>query len=180
MPLLLMAFTNDDRSYAIQRHRPLTLQATIKLPTAGDDPSEPHQHQLSGFITLVNLFRPFDEALTSTWNKTRGHLSAQYIAGLQKQVNELAQSYACQDPNFNDLRTNQQWLKNTVWQLTNGAVNGGDDSMSYQYPVDLARQLLMSMASQFPGQGMELMNSGLVSHSTQDNQRLTNLVRWTN
>jgi hypothetical protein len=151
-----------ERAYAIQRGRPLTLQATIKLPTAADDPADPLAHQLSSFILLVNLFRPFDEALTSTWNKTRGHLSAQYVTGLQKQLNELAQSYLCQDSNFNDLRTNQQWLKNTVWQLTNGVVNNGEDSMSYQYPVDMARQLLMSMASQFPGQGMELMNSGLM------------------
>lgn len=146
----------------MQRGRPLTLQATIKLPTAGDDPADPSAHQLTDFILLVNMFRPFDEALTSMWNKTRGHLSTQYTAGLQKQLNELAQSYLCQDASFNDLRMNQQWLKNTVWQLTNGAVNSGDDSMSYQYPVDMARQLLMSMASQFPGQGMELMNSGLV------------------
>lgn len=140
----------------------MTLKASIKLPTVGDDPADPLAHQLNGFVLMVNLFRPFDEALTSTWNKTRSQLSVQYITGLQKQLSDLVQGYLCQDSNFADLRTNQQWLKNTVWQLTNGVVNNGDDSISYQYPVDMARQLLMSMASQFPGQGMELMNSGLV------------------
>lgn len=154
-----------ERAYAIQRQRPLTLQATINLPALGDDPSDPLAHQLHSFILLVNLLRPFDDAFTAIWNKTRSHLSLQYTSGLQKQLSELMQSYACQDSNFADVRTNQQWLKNTVWQLSNrvGAPSGGDDSISYQYPMDMSRELLMNMASQFPGQGMELLNSGLVS-----------------
>ncbi|KAK5996156.1 putative sucrose utilization SUC1-like protein [Cladobotryum mycophilum] len=152
-----------ERAYAIQRQRPLTLQATINLPTLGDDPTDPLAHQLNGFILLVNLFRPFDDAFMTTWNKTRSHLSAQYVSGLQKQLNELAQSYICQDSSFNDLNANQQWLKSTVWQLSNGVVNGPtEDSMSFQYPMNMSRELLMNMASQFPGQGMELLNSGLL------------------
>lgn len=83
------------------------------------------------------------------------------MTALQKQLNELVQSYLCQDSSFSDVHTNQQWLKNTVWQLTNGS---SDDSMAFQYPANMSRDLLMSMASQFPGQGMELLNSGLVCH----------------
>jgi hypothetical protein len=128
-----------------------------------DDPSDPMSHQLSTFITLVNMFRPFDDALAAKWNKTRSHLSAQYVTGLQKQLNELVQNFLCQDPNFNDFRTNQRWLKNTAWQLNTGSVNGtSDDSVFNQYPAEMARQLVMTMASQFPGQGMELMNAGLI------------------
>jgi hypothetical protein len=37
------------------------------------------------------------------------------------------QSYLCQDANFTDAHMNQQWLKSTIWQLTNGAVSGGND-----------------------------------------------------
>ncbi|RFU76345.1 c6 zinc finger domain containing [Trichoderma arundinaceum] len=152
-----------ERAYAIQRQRPLTLQATINLPTLGDDPTDPLAHQLNGFILLVNLFRPFDDAFTSTWNKTRSHLSSQYISNLQKQLGDLAQSYLCQDSSWNDVHTNQQWLKNTVWQLSNGVVAGAtEESMSFQYPMNMSRELLMNMASQFPGQGMELLNSGLL------------------
>ncbi|KAL7784919.1 hypothetical protein V8C37DRAFT_339901 [Trichoderma ceciliae] len=152
-----------ERAYAIQRQRPLTLQATINLPTLGDDPTDPLAHQLNGFILLVNLFRPFDDAFTSTWNKTRSHLSSQYITNLQKQLNDLAQSYLCQDSSWNDVHTNQQWLKNTVWQLSNGVSAGAtEEAMSFQYPMNMSRELLMNMASQFPGQGMELLNSGLL------------------
>ena len=158
-----MRLTVCHRAYAIQRQRPTTLEASISLPAHSEDPTNPLAHQLNGFIMLVTMYRQFDDAFIANWNKTRGQLSPQYISGLQKQLNDLSRSYACQDSNFNDLGTNQQWLKTTIWQLTNGVVNNGDDSMSFQYPMEMSRDLLMNMASQFPGQGMELMGSGLVS-----------------
>lgn len=154
-----------ERAYGIQRQKPLTLQASINLPTLNDDPTDPLAHNLHSFIMLVNLYRPFDNAFTAVWNKTRSMLSPQFISGLQKQLGDLAQTYACQDSNFSDVRTNQQWLKNTVWQLANNGSssgNGAEDSLSFQYPMDMSRELLMNMASQFPGQGMELLGSGLI------------------
>ncbi|KAH7309605.1 C6 zinc finger domain-containing protein [Stachybotrys elegans] len=156
-----------ERAYGLHRNRPLTLQATVNPPSLGDDPADPQAHQLSGYYMLISLFRPFDDAFIATWNKTRSHLSPQYISGLHKQVQDLAQSYLCQDSNFNDLRTNQQWLKNTAWQLSSATpnANNGED-VSFQYPANLARDLLVSLCSQFPGRGMELMNSGLLIETT--------------
>ncbi|PTB63348.1 hypothetical protein BBK36DRAFT_1162073 [Trichoderma citrinoviride] len=152
-----------ERAYAIQRQRPLTLQATISLPSPGDDPHDPLAHQLSGFIHLVNLFQPFDDAFTNAWNKTRGHLSPQYISKLQKEHNELAQAYLCRDPSWDNVATNQEWLKNTVWQLTNRVVgNNAEQPFTFQHPVNMSREMLMNMASHFPGQGMELLKSGLI------------------
>ncbi|KAH7152807.1 C6 zinc finger domain-containing protein [Dactylonectria macrodidyma] len=166
-----------ERAYAVQRHRPLTLQATLRPPAIGDDPTDPLAHQLEGFIMLVNLYRPFDDVFTATWNKARRHLSAQHITGLQKQLNGIVQSYLCQDANLTDLRTNQQWLKNTSWQLNNGTINGnGDDSISFQYPMDMTRELLMNMASQFPSQGMELLNSGLIEKLIETCFAMTDLL----
>ncbi|PTB35632.1 uncharacterized protein TrAFT101_009333 [Trichoderma asperellum] len=162
-----------ERAYAIQRQRPLTLQATIKLPTLGDDPTDPLSHQLNGFILLINLFRPFDDAFTNTWNKTRSHLSPQYISGLQKQLNDAVQTLACHDPAWNDLNTNQQWLKNTVWQLSNGGAVATEGSMSFQFPMNVSREMLMNMASQFPGQGMELLNSGLLEKLVEGTYSMT-------
>lgn len=151
---------STERAYAIERGRPLTLQATINLPTANDDQSDRTGHQLGGFISMVNLFRPFDDAFISTWNKTRGQLSAQYLNTLQKQLSDLVQSYLCQDSNFTDHHTNQSWLKSMIWQL-NGNV-GGDDSMSFQYPANMSRELLVNMASQFTNQANDLASAGLI------------------
>ncbi|KFA53371.1 hypothetical protein S40293_09394 [Stachybotrys chartarum IBT 40293] len=149
-----------ERAYALQRGRPVTLQATINPPTLSDDLTDPLAHQLNGFLLLVDLYRPLDDAFTAAWNKTRGHLSLQYISGLQKQLQDLAQSYICQDSNFTDLLTNQQWLKNTTWQLA--STGNGDGPMGSQYPLNLARELSVNLASQFPGSGMELINSSLI------------------
>jgi hypothetical protein len=150
-----------ERAYGLQRQRPLTLQATINPPTLADDPADPLAHQLNPFIMLVNLYRSFDGPLVATWNKTRASLSDQYLTGLRKQLAGVVQAYACQDQTFADLRTCQQWLKNTTWQLTNGAVNGsGDDSLSFQYP-NMSRDLLVSMAPAF-GNNMDLVSSGLI------------------
>ncbi|KAI9155056.1 C6 zinc finger domain containing protein [Paramyrothecium foliicola] len=167
-----------ERAYGLQRQRPLTLQATINPPTLADDPTDPLAHQLNGFIMLVNIYRPFDDALTAMWNKSRGNLSAQYVTGLQKQLNDLVQTYLCQDSSFNDLRVNQQWLKNTTWQLTNGGVvNGnGEDSISFQYPMNMSRELLVNMASQFPGNGMDFMGSGLIERLVETVFSMTELL----
>jgi hypothetical protein len=153
-----------ERAYAIQRHRPLTLQATINSPTRSDDLSDPLAQQLDGFVLLANLFRPFDDATVNVWTKTRANLSSQHVTSLQKQLNEMLPQYMCQDPQLTDLGVNQQWLKTTLWQLTNGVLNANaeDGGMSFQYPMDLARELLVNMASHFPGQGMELLGSGLI------------------
>ncbi|KAG5945049.1 hypothetical protein E4U60_005522 [Claviceps pazoutovae] len=155
---------STERAYSIQRQRPISLSANINLPTLADDATDDQAHQLNNFIMLVNMFQPFDGALTAVWNKTRGQLTSHYLNGLQKQLNTLAQTYACQDPNFQDLHTNRQWLKNTAWQLTTGVVNGenGDAMSTFQYPVNMSRELLVNMASQFPIQAVDLLRSGLI------------------
>lgn len=48
-----------ERAYALQQHRPLTLYSTIGPPTLEEDPTE--ETEISGFLHLVNLFRPFDD-----------------------------------------------------------------------------------------------------------------------
>ncbi|TQV91557.1 C6 zinc finger protein [Cordyceps javanica] len=163
-----------ERAYALTRARPLTLKPTLTLPTLADDPTDPLAHHLHPFILLANLYRPLDDALVAVWTKTAAHLSPQYLAGLQKQQNDLHQSYACQDPNFADLRTNQQWLKNTVWQLTSGGSTGtpggtgssakdnNNNNNNTFYNGDLARNLLLSLASGFPNQGVDVVGTGLI------------------
>ncbi|KFH42459.1 sucrose utilization protein-like protein [Hapsidospora chrysogenum ATCC 11550] len=148
-----------ERACAIRRGRPLTLQPTIELPTVSEDPNDKLALQLDGFVILADLFKSYDDAFVNTWKKAQANLATQHISRLQKQLDELVPSYLCQDSTFADPHANQQWLKNTVWQLTNRAA---DDSMSLQYTARVSRDLLVSMAGQFPGQGMELLNSGLI------------------
>ncbi|KAF7942969.1 hypothetical protein EAE96_010918 [Botrytis aclada] len=155
-----------ERSYALQRHRPLSLQATINLPSINDDPTDPQNHHLDGFIHLVNVYRPFDDQFVALWNKTRTDCSPAYLASLQKQLSEALPVYLNTTENQTaDLRTSQQWLRTMVWQLSiqNGCLssNCDDPSMTFQYPVDIARDLAQ-MTSQFSHQSMEVHGVGLI------------------
>ncbi|KAK5660175.1 hypothetical protein OQA88_13645 [Cercophora sp. LCS_1] len=141
-----------ERVYALQRGRPLTLQAHIQLPTLNDDPTEHAPHQLANFINLVNVFRPFDDSLVSLWSKTKASSSPEFLSALQKQLQEVLPPYLNDaHTQMAELQVNQQYLKNTMWQLT--AANPGENEFGlppYPSPVDIGRDLL-PMVSHFPG-----------------------------
>lgn len=154
-----------ERAYALQRHRPLSLQATINLPAANEDPTEPSP-PLSGFIHLVTLYRPFDDMFIALWNKARADCSPSYLAALQKQLTDALPAYLNSTENQEaDLRTSQQWLRTMVWQLSiqNGCLSSSSDdsSMTFQYPVEIARDLI-TMTSQFSRHAMEVHGIGLI------------------
>lgn len=102
------------------------------------------------------------------WNKTRSDCSPSYLAALQKQLSDALPSYLnAPESQTADLRTSQQWLRTMVWQLSiqNGCLSSGHDdpSMTFQYPVEIARDLI-SMTSQFSQQSMEVHGLGLVCY----------------
>lgn len=128
----------------------MTLQATISLPTMADDPTDPYAHHLNGFLLLVNLFRPFDDAFVSTWSKTRSNWPATHLQNLQKQLADILPSFLNYgDSQLADLRSNQQWIKTLNWQINNGNVTAnGDESMMYrQYAASLVSNLLSGTQS---------------------------------
>ncbi|KAK0727466.1 hypothetical protein B0T26DRAFT_639372 [Lasiosphaeria miniovina] len=137
-----------ERAYALQRQRPLTLDANINLPTADDDHTDPLSHQLGNFISQVNLFRPYDEVLVPLWNKTRKECSPSYLSALQKQLPETPAHSSNAQAQLSELQINQAWLKNTAWQLSVASGSGND--APYPYPMDITRDLL-PMVSHLPG-----------------------------
>lgn len=100
------------------------------------------------------------------WNKTRTDCSSSYLSALQKQLTDALPTYLNSTENQQaDLRTSQQWLRTMVWQLSiqNGCLSSASDdlSMTFQYPVEIARDLI-SMTSHFSQQSMEVHGIGLV------------------
>ncbi|KAK5676497.1 hypothetical protein LTS10_010798 [Elasticomyces elasticus] len=153
-----------ERSYALQKHRPLTLQATINVPTLDDDPSE--TAQLNGFIHLVNLFRPFDDTFLGVWNKSKTGCTTQYLAQLQQQLSDALPTYLnSTESQAVDLRCSQQWLRTMVWQLSisHGFLSSvaAENAMSFTFPIEVARDLVVE-ASQFSQQAMEVHGIGLI------------------
>lgn len=134
--------------------RPVSLPASIQPPTLADDATDPLAHQLNGHLLLVDLFRPFDDTFMIMWNKTRGECAPSYLAALQKQLSEMHLPYGAEA----DIRANQSWLQTVAWHLSvqNGMSPGSDDMNSYQYPIDMGRDLA-SVTSQFSTQSAELL-----------------------
>lgn len=154
---------NLNRAYALQKHRPLTLHATIGLPTV--DVENPNA--TTGFIHLVNLYRPFDDTFIGLWNKSRSDCSTYWLARLQQQLTEaLPNHLKTTDSQAADLRTSQQWLRTMVWQLsiTNGFISSTspDKSLTFQYPIEIAQDLV-AVTTRLPKQSMEVHGIGLVS-----------------
>lgn len=147
-------------AYALKYGRPMSLSASINPPTLADDPTDPLAHQLNNHIILVNLFRPFDDTFMLLWNKTRNECTPSYLAALQKQLTAIHLPYGADS----DLRANQSWLKTVAWNMSvqNGMSPGGDDMPSYQYPIDMSRDLA-SITSQFSTQSAELLGVPLAA-----------------
>ncbi|KAI1339073.1 hypothetical protein F5Y15DRAFT_384722 [Xylariaceae sp. FL0016] len=158
-----------ERSYALQRGRPLTLHASINLPTMSDDPTDPLAHQLNGFLLLVNLFRPFDDTFLALWNKTRSECSPSYLSTLQKQLLDMAPAYMQHEP---DLRAVQQWLKTITWQLS--LQNGAQEQLFNQ--LDVSRDLLINLTTQFQTQSTETLGVPLVAKLLEVSCALTDVL----
>jgi hypothetical protein len=156
-----------ERAYALQRHRPLTLRATLELPVA-----EPHisdAQVLPGFLDLISLFRHFDVDFIETWNSDAASSSSDTSASfliLQdylKQALPSVLSYS--EMQQADLLISRQWLKVMVWQLcvsrTALSSTGTDDSMSLQYPVTIARDAVL-VSQLLPTRALEANGVGIL------------------
>ncbi len=153
-----------ERAYALQRHKPLTLHATIELPNLDEDSAE--RPVINGFLHMINLFRPFDDTFIGLWNKARNDCSTAWLAQLQQQLSDaLPRKLNSTETQAADIVTSQQWLRTMVWQLsiTNGYLSStsSNSSMTFKYPIDIAKDL-MADVSVLPQRAMEVHGIGLI------------------
>lgn len=139
-----------EQAYALQRHRPLTLQRSIDLPVT-EDPQE--TIIMYGFLDSIGLYRNFGDGFMSLWNSTDrncgGSVSPQPLIKLQEfliyVIPDVRERTEIQQA---DLLVTRQWLKTIVWQLClkRGMLSSAaiTNSMSFQYPVDIARDVIIA------------------------------------
>ncbi|KAN0089883.1 hypothetical protein V8E51_018462 [Hyaloscypha variabilis] len=137
-----------ERAYALQRHRPLTLQRTIDLPTLHPNPEATI---LSGFLDLVSLFQNIDDTFLSLWNLSPASstLSPESLIHLQDTLElALPDVFDRTEIQQADLLISRQWLKTIVWQLcvSKGLLSSSstNESMSFNYPVTIARDVVLT------------------------------------
>lgn len=152
-----------DRAYAIRKHRPLTLLLSSSSPDIAELGQETAR---SGFVNLVNLFRPLDETFIGLWNGTLSACSVEWLVSLEEHMkNSASPSLDISDIQMANLLVTQQWLRMVVWQLSNTlgflSSTSTHESMNFRYPIQIARDLTISMC-RLPQQSMEIHGIGLV------------------
>lgn len=138
-----------EQAYALQRHLPLTLRRPINLPVVE---SGPEATIIYGFLDSICLFRHFGDDFMSLWNSAErdnhNPISSQPLIKLQEFLKDAIPNVR-ERPEIQqaDLLITRQWLKMIVWQLClkNGMLSSNPitDSMSFHYPVDIARDVAL-------------------------------------
>lgn len=153
-----------ERANAIQRHKPLSMLATIELPTV--DRESAQASVLHGFVYLASLFRLIDDEFMSLWNKAKSECSTSYLAQLQTQLADVIPPVLeCTENQAADVKITQHWLRCMVWQLSiaNGYLSSSspDLTMTFKYPIEIAKDLIRDIQS-MSLQSMEVHGIGLV------------------
>ncbi|KAI9764292.1 MAG: hypothetical protein M1840_008583 [Geoglossum simile] len=153
-----------ERAYALQRHRPLSLQKSIGPPGV---PEGEESLVLQGFLDLVNLFQHFDASFVSLWNHSSTALSdTLWVPRLQENLARALPDIGNRtEIQQADLLISREWLKVVVWQLclNKGLLSskGQDECTSFRFPISVARSM-MAIGQQLPVNAMEPHGVGIL------------------
>jgi len=156
-----------DRTFALHKHRPISLYPTIHPPSLDEVPSD--RPIAAGLEALITLYKIIDDTFVNLWNQV--HASAAnpaWFAQVQSHLSEAVPAYLeCTEAQAVEIRITQQWLKAIAWQLCvcQGVVSSvtNENCMTFKYPIEISRDLL-TMTHQFSPQAMEVHGAELVSH----------------
>ncbi|MCJ1391205.1 hypothetical protein MMC18_004067 [Xylographa bjoerkii] len=154
----------SERGYALHKHRPLALHATIDYPIPTEDPID--AMTITGLICLCNLFRIIDDTFSRVWNTARSECSSIWLSDLQRQLEEaLPEELNCPEAQEADLRISQQWLKIVVWQMStaSGCLSSTSThaSMSFTYPINVSKEIV-AITSRLSRHAIEVHGIGLI------------------
>lgn len=135
---------------------------------------------LTGFMHLIVLFKPFDDTFVGLWNQSITGCTTEWVSNLQKELSQALPQYLhSTETQAVDLRTSQKWLRIMVWQLSIShrllSSNAKDESMTFQYPIELSRELLGEVG-QFSQESMEAHGIGLVGGALALNRSTTDAL----
>lgn len=159
-----LSSTHTSRSFAILRHKPLTLQKTPELPSTLHEYEAPEIH--SGFMHLVNSYHLLDASFVDSWNESaEAPASTMTYTALQRQLDlPHPANISLTDIQKADILVTQQWLRLIVWQssMRQGLLSSHaeDESMTFRYPLKIAHSLLDVITS-LPTTSIEVHGMGI-------------------
>ncbi|TVY27190.1 putative sucrose utilization protein [Lachnellula hyalina] len=153
-----------ERSFAILRHKPLTLTKTPGFPSTLHEYEAPEIH--SGFMHLVHSYHLLDSSFVDSWNESSdAPASTLTYTALQQKLNLPHPSdVSLTDIQKADILVTQQWLRLVVWQssMRQGLLSwhAEHESMTFCYPLKIAYSLL-SIISSLPTTSIEVHGMGI-------------------
>ncbi|KAK0103195.1 hypothetical protein ONS95_014991 [Cadophora gregata] len=153
-----------ERSFAILRHKPLTLQKTPEFPSTLHSYESPEIH--SGFMHLVNSYHLLDSSFVDSWNESASApASTATYTSLQQQLSRPhPTSLSLTSIQKADILVTQQWLRLIVWQssMRQGLLSStaSEESMTFRYPLKIAHSLL-DVISSLPTYSIEVHGMGI-------------------
>ncbi|KAG0652636.1 putative sucrose utilization SUC1 [Hyphodiscus hymeniophilus] len=153
-----------ERSYAILRHKPLTLSKTPAFPSTVHEYEDPEIH--SGFMHLVHSYHVLDSSFVDSWNEaSEAPASTLAYTALQQHLNLPHPSHvSLTNIQKADILVTQQWLRLIVWQssMRQGLLSSSaaEESMTFRYPLQIAHTLL-SVISSLPTASIEVHGMGI-------------------
>ena len=125
------------RTYALHKHRPITLHPTIHPPSLDEVPSD--RPIAVGLELMINMFKIIDDTFINLWNRVHNtNASAAWFTQVQTQLSEAPAKPTC------------------------AATYTIHSPVMESYPIEIARDLL-TISHQFSQQAMEMHGVGLVS-----------------
>jgi hypothetical protein len=153
-----------ERSFAILRHKPLTLSKTPGFPATTHEYESHEIH--AGFSHLVQTFSLLDENFVNSWNEASSTPNSIITySALQERLNTSGTGHLdLTNTQKADILVTQQWLRLIVWQssMRQGLLssNASDPSMTFKYPLQIARSLL-EVISSLPTTSIEVHGMGI-------------------
>ncbi|EFY84820.1 RING-4 like protein [Metarhizium acridum CQMa 102] len=152
----------------IPRHPLRTLHhAAHDAGHAGSGRSQGHRDSFPGLWSLAVLFRPIDSAFMAVMNREAASWSPspEILDAAERSINTaIPARFPLQDMQKANLRITQLWLRIVIWQLRLRLGYLTDmshqRSLTYQYPLDVARELVLSTRD-LPARAMTVHGVGL-------------------
>lgn len=136
----------SERSHAIRYGRSITLHITPDTPDL-----DAHKESLPGLWSLAALFRPIDSSFMAIMNREvlTSPPSSGILDAAESSINvAIPTQFPFQDMQKANLRVTKLWLRIIIWQLRlrlgHLTETSHRRSLTYQYPLDIARELVLS------------------------------------
>lgn len=153
-----------ERVYALKGHKPLSLSASIDLPTV--DNVELDTQTLFTFAQLVNLYGQIDVDFFTAWNQPSAPISQQWLTQLQRQMQDaIPVTTNTIDSPMIDLLCSRAWIQTLIWQLAlrRGLLSShsGVETMTFNFPYDIGSKVTRAIAA-FPIETLRCHGASLV------------------